>query len=343
MFRMTGRSLAVLLIQITLITIATTTALAQAGGSYSNGQPRRKVIMSMVLDRSGSMVSDGGAAALQAAVPMFISLFNDSLDDVALVSFGNNAEINVPIGHNFITPIISSVEGLNFTGGTFGTAAGKRPILSPTIGAPMSLADLQNNSIVISPGQKITKVLVYFTDGLMNTVQDNFFCPNLVLLNYGGFDAQQGMQYGDIFDPRSESVIFGTAGSQGFPYDGHGDLCRDSSGRYVTTFTSQQDGSQKSFLQSNITAEAQYRAIYTANFMRSENPVPTYIYMIGLGSTLTQTTQNFLAQLANDPRYPTYIPTQPAGEFFYIPDCPSQTCTTELNAAFQAIASQLLH
>jgi len=342
MFRMTGRSLAVFSIQLALIAIATTTVLAQAADSYSNGQPRRKVIMSMVLDRSGSMVSDGGAAALQAAVPMFISLFNNSLDDVALVSFGNNAEINVPIGHNFITPIISSVEGLNFTGGTFGTAAGKRPILSPTVGAPMSLADLQNNSIVITPGEKVTKVLVYFTDGLVNTVQDNFFCPSLVLLNYGGFDVQ-GMQYGDILDPRSESTIFGTASSQGFPYDGHGDLCRDSSGRYVTTFTSQQDGSQKPFLQSNITAEAQYRAVYTANFMRSESPVPTFIYTIGLGSSLSLATQDFLAQLANDPRYPTYIPTQPAGEFFYIPDCPSQTCTTELNAAFQAIASQLLH
>ena len=344
MFRETGRSLSVFSVLLALIAIATTTALAQSGGVSSDGigQIRPRVIMSLVVDRSGSMASDGGAAALQAAAPMFISLFNDSFDDVGLVSFADNAEIDVPIGHNFITPIINSVEGLNFYGGTFGTGAGKRPILNPTVGAPMSLADLQNDSIVINPGQKFVKVMVYFTDGLMNTVQDNFFCPNLVLLNYGGFDTQ-GEQYADIFDPRSESTIYGTASYVGFPYDAEGDLCRDSSGRLVTSFTSQIDGSQKSFLQSNITPEAQYRAIYTANFMRSESPVPTVIYMIGLGSGVSLPTQAFLAQLANDPAYPTYIPSQPAGEFFYIPDCPSPTCTAELNAAFQAIASKLLH
>ena len=102
-----------------------------------------------------------------------------------------------------------------FFGGTFGTGAGSQPLLSPTAGAPMSLADAQNNSVVVNPGQKIVKVLVYFTDGLMNTVQDNFNCPNQVLLNYGGFD-MQGPQFGDIFDPNSKTTIFGTASREAF-------------------------------------------------------------------------------------------------------------------------------
>ena len=72
---------------------------------------------------------------------------------------------------------------MQFAGGTFGTGAGNQPILSPTIGAPMSLADLQNNSVVIHPGQQVVKVLVYFTDGLMNTVQDSFFCLELMCLS----------------------------------------------------------------------------------------------------------------------------------------------------------------
>ena len=300
-----------------------------------------KVVMSLVLDRSGSMSSDGGEAALQAAVPMFVNYFDNAFDDVALISFADNAQIDFPIGTNFITPISNILANMAFGGGTFGTGAGSQPLLSSTEGPPMSLADLQNNSIVVGPGQNIVKVMVYFTDGLMNTVQDNFDCPSQVLLNYGGFDAQGG-QYGDIFDPSSETRIFGTASSTGFPYNSQGTICKKSNGQNVTTFTSQIDGSQKTLLQTNITAEAQYRAIVTATAMRTESPVPTYIYTIGLGSAVSPSTQAFLAQLANDPNYPTYISTQPAGEFFYISNCPSSSCTQELLAAFQIIAAKLL-
>jgi hypothetical protein len=361
MNRATGRSL-ILFSSLFLMVFSTATMavaqinqsssdllLASAGErrfSYADSDisvtPRRKVIMSLVVDRSGSMSSNGGAAALQSAVPTFVGLFNNLYDQVALISFGNNAEIDVPIGYNFIPPIDGAVASMVFGGGTFGTGAGNQPILSPTMGAPMSLADLQNNSVIVNPGVKVVKVMVYFTDGLMNTVQDNFFCPNQVLLNYGGFDVQGG-QYGDIFDPSSASVIFGTASDHGFPYNTHGDICKDSNGHPVTTFTAQQDGLQKSLLQANITTEAQYRAIRTANAMRIEKPVPTYIYTIGLGHSVSQTTEAFLARLANDPSSSYYNPGQPAGEFFYIPDCPSPTCSAELNAAFQAIASKLLH
>lgn len=149
---------------VLLLTLAILTSIATAQ------IPRRKVILSLVVDRSGSMVSDGGARALQFAVPAFVRLFNNSLDEVALISFADNSQINVPIGYNFTTPIDYSVEAMLFTGGTFGTGAGNQPILSTTVGPPMSLADLQNNSVVINPGQRVVKVMVYFTDGLMNTI-----------------------------------------------------------------------------------------------------------------------------------------------------------------------------
>src|SRR5208282_4031596 len=66
--------------------------------AYISGSARRKVIMSMVLDRSGSMTADGGAMAIQSAVPTFISLFNQSFDEVALLSFSDNATIDFSIG-----------------------------------------------------------------------------------------------------------------------------------------------------------------------------------------------------------------------------------------------------
>ncbi|MDR3746647.1 MAG: hypothetical protein P4M04_00560, partial [Acidobacteriota bacterium] len=89
--------------------------------------------------------------------------------------------------------------------------------------------------------------------------------------------------------------------------------------------------------------EAQYRARKTATALRTESPVPTYIYTIGLGPSVGAATQAFLAELANDPAYPaTYVVGQPAGEFFDVPNCPSASCTSELTTAFQTIKSKVL-
>ncbi len=307
---------------------------------------RGKVIMSIVLDRSGSMVPDGGAAALQSAGPMFVADFNNASDEVAMISFADNATINFPINYNFKTPIDSAIAAMGFVGGTFGTGAGTQPILSPTLGAPLSLAQLQNDSVVVLPGQKVVKVVVYFTDGLMNTIQDDFYCKGVggsgsTLINYGGYDS---VNYVGFFDPTSATTIWGICNMgcpRGFPYDSQGDICKNAQGQLVTTFPSQQYGTQEGFTRANVTTEAQYRAIVTANALRTEAPLPTYIYTIGLGSSVSLTTQALLAQLANDPNYPTYIQGQPAGQFFYIADCPSPSCTAELNTAFQAIASKV--
>jgi hypothetical protein len=379
MFRATSRNSAFFPILFAFIAIAANLGVAQIDGTVNastrtSSAGRRKVMMSVVLDRSGSMIPDGGAMAVQSAMPAFINLFNNSFDEVALLSFSSNARIDVPIGHNFIAPISKSIAGMQFGGGTFGTGAGNQPILSSATGAPMSLADLQNNSVAIMPVwwkrlfitkrrvlQKVSKVLVYFTDGMMNTVQDNFYCgPSAptVLVNYGGYDSGNFVGF---FDPACSPNTSGNGctleGGQvsqwssynglrgrvnGFPYDAHGDICKNAQGKPVTTFLSQQTGQQTPFIRANVTAESQYRAIYTANAMRTESPVPTYIYTIGLGISVSPPTQAFLAQLANDPRYPTYIPGQPAGEFFYIANCPSPNCTAELEAAFRAIASKLL-
>jgi hypothetical protein len=76
--------------------------------------------------------------------------------------------------------------------------------------------------------------------------------------------------------------------------------------------------------------------------MRTESPIPTFVFTIGVGSGVTSSTQAFLAQLANDPSYSTYITGQPAGLFFYIPNCPSTACTTDVQQAFQTIAAKVM-
>jgi len=118
---------------------------------------RANLIMSIVLDRSGSMCGgtvscpegvsgDDGGEALLSAVPTFVGRFDNTLDQVALISFSENSTINFAIGYNFATPITNAVAAMQFAGGTFGTGAGTGALLSSTTGAPLSLADEQNSS-----------------------------------------------------------------------------------------------------------------------------------------------------------------------------------------------------
>ena len=312
---------------------------------------RGKLVMTLVLDRSNSMNSNGGKAALQYAVPSFIGNFSDATDEVAMVSFSENATVDFAMNYTFTAQITSKVGSMSFAGGTFGTGAGTQPVASTSMGPPLSLAQLQNDGVAIVPGQNVVKVVVYFTDGLMNTIQDNFHCGGtsnntLTLINYGGFDS--GSQV-DIFDPTSPTTVWDTYSGDtgGFKYSTGSSICKDSSGSIVTTFPSQKWGTQKSFDQTNtVTPEAQYRAVQTAIAMRTESPVPTYIFSIGMGTGVSSTTQAFLAQLANDPSYTaTYVKGQPAGLFFYIPSCSGSylaACKTQLNTAFQTIAAKVL-
>ncbi len=319
---------------------------------------RGKLVMSIVLDRSGSMKTDGGQSALVNAVPVFVSDFDNLRDEVALISFSSNATVDYAMNYNFITPITNSVKNMTFGGGTFGTGAGTQPILSTTVGAPLSLAKLQDDGVPIQPGQNVVRVLVYFTDGLMNAVQDKFYCggkggsgipSNLV--NYGGYDASSGTIVGFLdpnsYDPNQPNgwgycnSPYNDNCASGLVYNSSGAICRDINNNIVQTFVSQQYGAQY-LTRANVTAEAQYRALQTANALRTDAPIPVYIYTIGLGPSVSLATQAFLAQLANDPAYPTYIKGQSQGQFFYIPNCPSSVCTAELNNAFATIATKIL-
>src|ERR1017187_1095026 len=149
---------------------------------------RGKLIMSVVLDRSGSMTSNGGSTALPPAVTTFVNYFDNNNDQVAMISFASNATIDVPIGTNFITPITNAVTAMKskFSGGTFGPGG-------------ITDAQAQNDSVSVTPGQNVVKVMVYFTDGYVNTIQDKLSCSGtLALYNYGGYDSGTSV---DVFDP----------------------------------------------------------------------------------------------------------------------------------------------
>jgi Flp pilus assembly protein TadG len=319
---------------------------------------RSNLVMSLILDRSGSMNSNGGGTALKVAVPNFVADFINGTDHIAMVSFATYSSVDVALTNQFLTPIKSAVNNLNFTGGTFGTGG----TYVATNGPPLTLADNQNNSV--SYVQE-TKVVVYFTDGLMNTIQDSLPCTNLgsTLYNFGGYDAATGPYY-DFFTPSNGNDLEDLSSSSKLngctqdPYGGlHGVDCngfppysstQDCNG--VTTFTSQNGGKPTAFTRANITAEAQYRAIATANAMRAETPVATYVYVIGLGNDVSgsPSTEAFLATLANDPNGPAlypgavYNPNLPAGLFLVVTCNGTTGCSSGLNTAFQTIAAKIL-
>jgi Flp pilus assembly protein TadG len=347
---------------------------AQWSLSDTGQATRSNLIMSIVLDRSGSMGCGGsnqdcGGVALQSAVPVFVGDFTNGTDHLAMISFSDDARVDVAITTSFQSPIDSAVAALVWDGGTFGTGAGTNTF-DIVHGPPLNLADYQNSTVTFPSGQPYVKVVVYFTDGLMNTVQDKLPCtnggsgpPNPTLYNFGGYDASSGNVF-DFFDPTKDTYEVGDlsylySGTNGSAGSGKG--CSSSGNGYcngnppynttysckgVTTFPSQSTGVQTAFSRAAITADAQYRAIYTANQMRSETPVATYIYVIGLGSFInTASTEQFLATLANDPTGQWGNPlnsAQPEGLFLPVVNCPSSTCTSSLNQAFQTIASKIL-
>jgi Flp pilus assembly protein TadG len=113
---------------------------------------RPKLIMSLVLDKSGSMNRNGGAQALPPAVDNFLGYFDDNADRVAMVSFSSISSVNVSIRTNFTSPITSQVNSMAFGGATYSQAG---------------LLDGQTeiNSIALAPGENVIKVAVFFTDG----------------------------------------------------------------------------------------------------------------------------------------------------------------------------------
>jgi len=277
---------------------------------------RGKLVMTLVLDRSGSMSNNGGSKALPPAVTSFINYFDNNNDEVAMVSFASNATIDVPIGYQFITPITNAVKAMNPGGGTFGLGG-------------LVDAKAQNESVSIPPGQNAVKVAVYFTDGYVNTIQDTFNCGpgHPTLYNYGGYDTGSSV---DFFDP-SNGTDWGGLDTKGYPP--HSPL-PDCTG--VTKFTAAINGNAMSFTRSNVTADAQYRALQTANAMRAEGMV---VYSIGLGNSIDQA---FLQQIANDPASASYNPSQPDGLAVFAPNCPSTQCSAELLQVFQTIAAKIL-
>jgi len=243
---------------------------------------RPNLIMSLVLDRSGSMNLNGGAQALPPAVDNFLTYFDNNTDQIADVSFSSVASVDVSIRTNFLNPITNAVNKMAFGGATYSQGG-------------LLDGQAQINSVTVAPGTNVVKVAVFFTDGWANTVEDNLNCPPSTLLNFGGCA------------PPEAAVGWCSGISFLNPVTGNSQSCG------ATSFPSQMTGGSLALTQTNIANEAMYRAVQVANSMRSQGMV---IYAIGLGDKISQA---FLQQVANDPASSTFNPNTPVGEAVFAP------------------------
>ena len=285
------------------IGIAGFNTLTIAAASQATRPP---VILSLVLDKSGSMTLNGGSTALPPSVEDFLGYFIEGTDRLGEISFSSIATQDVAISNTFQKPISNSVQRMAFGGATF---------------AQGGLLDAQTQvQSVSNPPPNSVNVVVFFTDGWANTNQNTL---GGTLVNFGGcspVEAAVGWCSGVFcMNSTTGNTISYSSGSVG--------SCEGSS-----TFPAQDSSlsNPASLSELNISTEADYRAVQLANTMRAQGIT---VYSIGLGDKINTT---YLQELANDPATPEYDASEPSGIAAFAPTA------NDLDSAFQTIASKIL-
>jgi Flp pilus assembly protein TadG len=286
----------------------------------NNAQATRPpVILSLVLDKSGSMKLNGGSTALPPAVDQFITNFIPGTDQLGEVSFSSIATPDVAMTKNFTTSptsIPSFVNSMAFGGATFAQSG-------------LQYADNQVTG-VSNPALNAVPVVVFFTDGWANTNQDKLPSTGS-LVNYGGCaPAELAVGWcGGIFymNTTTGATITSTGVSSAttvVPYNG--------TNTFPATDTAPPDSlpAQAPLDIQNIAEEADYRTVQLANQMRTRGIL---VYSIGLGDKINA---QYLEEVANDSSSPDFNPSAPQG--MYVP----APTAADLNAAFQKIADNIL-
>ena len=286
---------------------------------------RNPVIMTLVLDRTGSMTSDGGQAALSPAINDFLSYFNDTIDQVALVTFAADSTTDVSMATNFTSNIEAAVPtracGTEpcFGGPTF-TQGGLQRGYCVETGTTNDSTNFKCDPGITAPtplaGTTPINVVVFFTDGWANMIKET-----VSNCNYIGNGLNLGASATGQWGGRDPAVVAGTGGSDPYAYlpvpvtqiDGTSVTCQ-SAATFPSQNPSYANGSNpkvnctncritwpipngqtdSTWTQGNITNEALYRSVQTANALRTAG---VYAYAVGLSSSINNT---FLYQIAND-------------------------------------------
>lgn len=250
----------------------TTGSIAQAS--------RARLVLGMVLDRSGSMLDNGGAAALPGAAGAFIDYFDNTSDQAGLASYSDGATLDVAMGPNFKTPIHSKINTLHFGGWTFAHGG-------------IDISRTQINGATVPAGENVLRVMVFFTDGQANSFKASTECKknkfqDLVLVPGSATD--------DFRDPSTGATVTCTANTTQTFFAQHrvppGNMTRNSA---------------------NVEDEGLYRAEQSAALVRGDK---TLVFAIGLGNDINRSS---LLCMANDPACAHFNAAQPIGAAVFAP------------------------
>jgi Flp pilus assembly protein TadG len=240
---------------------------------------RSAAVISLVLDRSGSMGGNGGSSQLGPAVTGFLDFFDDGVDMMAENSYSSAGRNDVPMGQPFKAAIAASVNSFSYQGYTCCEEGLRR--------------GLEQNRTITSPGA--IKIIVFFTDGLANTFNYTFNCGNRNI-NY----------IKNLFDP-----ISGNSADSGCTIPATIPSVNPARGTVNTSHQCVTDGPDAMQL------EAADRAVAVADLARTESNV-VFCVGLGSGSATEcgQPVPNleFLARIANTPDSPNYDPNLPVGK-----------------------------
>ena len=293
---------------------------------------RAPLYMSLVLDQSYSMTQNGGSSALPSAVTNFVNQFDDTSDHIATVSFATYATVGVAMSS---TPPFKAATSTYVNGMTFSLL---NAYTFAQTGLDNGLAQINS----VSLPSNAQKIIVFFTDGWPNMIQDSLTCSgNATTLNFTECDA--GDDSLSLCNTSWPLSVFTTGGGSAtcngctsYPSYALSSCSPTPSGM---TFHSEQNNTSETLLepsgQTNVANEAIYRAEASATTALNQNVT---IYSIGLGTAITNqtTAENFLYQVANDPNAPAYNSNLPQGQAVFAPT------SSQLNEVFQQIASKIL-
>jgi Flp pilus assembly protein TadG len=286
---------------------------------------RAPVVMTLVLDRSGSMDPSGGSteggAYLPTAVINFINVFQDNVDQAAVVTFATTATNDVPIGSPFRAKVASAVNRIAssnlWAGGTFSYGG-------------MTNALTIENSVVVPANQQVIKAVVFFTDGLANMIQTTLNCPPNTPWVIGGFDSGTAVDFAPTNLPITVDAQTYPESHGGCRFDNYCIKAAPTCCTNASQFLSM-DGTMHNFCRADVTTEATNRVIQIANQMRAAG---IYVYSIGLSDGTLPI--EFLQRVANDPDSPTYDRTLPTGQAVVTDN------GANLTQLFQQIAGDIL-
>jgi Flp pilus assembly protein TadG len=293
---------------------------------------RAPVVMTLVLDRSGSMdpfiplvvcgdVTEGGKY-LAGAATQFINIFDETLDQAAVVSFATTATTDLPMTKTFKTGaknVPTIVNNLSWNGYTCSECGLTNALL------------IQN--AVIAPNA--VKVVVFFTDGQANTIHGTFNTfPYLFGLDEGpepnchNPNGPSNFYYTNgLGRARSQNFVCSSGSCQGAP--GNCGSTTISVNTYINAL-----GQSRFFCASQVVEDAMTNCVLLAQTMRANN---NYVYSVGLTaqSALNPPDLAFLQSVANDPDGPSFDKTQPVGAAF-------QSTGQDLSQVFQQIAADII-